>query len=95
MIAWRNHPVEAIQPWDIPVRNEIRLVLVEIKVNVYVSIELYAFYLKVQLPPSLADPTVVLVLEPLELIHDLILIIALDMANDVFLEVLIPDCAGV
>ena len=93
MISWRYHPVEGIEPWYIPIGNKIRLVLVEIEVNIHVSFELYAFYLEVYLPPSLADPAVVLVLVSLELIHDHILIDAFDMANYVFLEVLLPDWA--
>ena len=91
MIAWRYHPIEGVQSWDIPIRNEIWLVLVEIEVNIHVSFELYAFYFEVHLTPPLADPTVVLVLVSLEHIHYHILIFTFDMANDVFLEVILSD----
>ncbi len=91
MIARRYHPIEGIQSWDIPFRNEIRLVLVEIEVNIHVSIELYAIYFEVHLSPPLADPTIVLVLVSLEHIHDHIVIFTFDMANDVFLEVILSD----
>ena len=93
MIARRYHPVKGIKPWDITLSNEIRLVLVEIEVNIHVSVELYAFYLEVHLSPPLTDPAVVLVFVFLEIIHDHILIIAFDMANNIFLEVLLPDWA--
>ena len=95
MIARWYHPVECIKPWDIALSNEIRLVLVEIEVYIHVSVELYTFYLEVHLSPPLTDPAVVLVLVALELIHDHILIIAFYMANNIFLEVLLPDRARV
>lgn len=70
MISWGDHSEEGEYTRVLSFRNEIRLVLVELKVNEDVCINLVRPDLKLHLTPALADPAIVLRFELLQLIHD-------------------------
>jgi len=70
VISWGDHSEEGEYTRVLSFRNEIRLVLVELKVNEDVCINLVRPDLKLHLTPALADPAIVLRFELLQLIHD-------------------------
>ena len=93
MISWRDHSEEGEDTRVLIFGHEIRLVLVEIKVNEDVCIQLVCLDLKLHLAPALADPAIVFRFQLLQLIHcqsrglDYILgVFALDDSKNVLLK---------
>ena len=70
MISWRDHSEEGEDTRMLAFGNEIRLVLVKIKVYEDICIHIVRPDLKLHLTPALGDPAIILRFELLQLIHD-------------------------